>query len=154
MGACLARGKRDCLHILRQMTGRRIARTGPVSSDSSVCSRHAGSDSVGSAKLGSAGLVRQPGRIRLTKGHGREGRPVSLQVGQNPVNLLLNPAKTGAGMTGPGKRDGVEIATPSSQLTGTRRGDHTQNKAFVHPANEWPQLPPNRQSKLAIARPM
>jgi hypothetical protein len=30
----------------------------------------------------------------LTKDHGQKGRPTSLQLGRNPANLQLNPAKT------------------------------------------------------------
>lgn len=33
----------------------------------------------------------------LTKGHGPRGTPVSLQLGQNPANLLLNPVKSRIG---------------------------------------------------------
>src|SRR5271156_552808 len=106
---------------------RRIARTGPVSSDSSFCPAPAGSDWVGSGML----VLESAGATALTKGHGRVGRPASLHIGQNPVNLLLNPAKTEAGLTNPRKRDGVEIATPSRQLTGARRRAHTQTKRLT-----------------------
>src|SRR5271170_7702426 len=76
-------------------------------------------------------VLESAGATALTKGHGRVGRPASLHIGQNPVNLLLNPAKTEAGLTNPRKRDGVEIATPSRQLTGARRRAHTQTKRLT-----------------------
>jgi hypothetical protein len=33
--------------------------------------------------------------MELTKDHGQQGMSALLQVGGNPVNLLLNPVKTG-----------------------------------------------------------
>src|SRR5271166_4637727 len=66
--------------------------------------------------------------MSLTKVHGQPVRATSLQPGQNPVNLLLNPAQNpsgrprirGAGLT--------EVATQSSQLTGAPQGSHTRNE--------------------------
>ena len=75
------------------------------------------------------GLVRESAEgTTLTKGHGRVGTPVSLHIGQNPVNLLLNPAKTGAGLTRAARRGEIEVATLSRVLTWARRGAHTRNK--------------------------